>query len=67
MGGGEYLSIRSLIERLFKIYAVPCKDEYFGQSVRRDGDVRSLRLNGEKLFKALGSQPNKSIEDIFKR
>ena len=67
VGGGEYLSIRSLIERLFKIYDVPCKDEYFGQSVRRDGDIRSLRLNGEKLYKALGYQPDKTIEDIFKR
>lgn len=67
LGGGEFLSIRSLIERLFKIYDVPCKDEYFGQSIRRDGDIRSLRLDGSKLYKALGYQPNKTIEDIFKR
>ena len=67
VGGGEFLSIRSLIERLFAIYNVPCKDEYFGQSVRRDGDIRSLRLNGSKLYKALGYQPDKTIEDIFKR
>lgn len=67
IGGGEYLSIRSLIERLFAIYNVPCKEEYFGQSVRRDGDIRSLRLDSKKLFKALGYQPDKSIEDIFKR
>ena len=65
VGGGEFLSIRCLIERLFTIYGVPCKDEYFGQSVRRDGDIRSLRLNGSKLHKALGYQPNKTIEDIF--
>ena len=31
MGGGEFLSIRNLIERLFAIYNVPCKDEFFGQ------------------------------------
>lgn len=67
IGGGEYLSIRNLIERLFKIYGVPCKAEYFGQSVRRDGDIRCLRLNGEKLYDALGYQPDKCIEDIFKR
>lgn len=67
IGGGEYLSIRSLIERLFKIYDVPCKGEYFGQSVRRDGDIRSLRLDGSKLYKALGYQPDKTIEDIFKK
>lgn len=67
IGGGEYLSIRQLIERLFSIYKVPCKDSFFGQSVRRDGDIHSLKLNGEKLFEVLGSQPNKSIEDIFKR
>ena len=66
IGGGEYLSIRRLIERLFAIYNVPCKEEYFGQSVRRDGDIRSLRLNGEKLYRTLGHQPNKLIEDIFK-
>lgn len=67
VGGGESLRIRSLIERLFAIYNVPCKDEYFGQSVRRDGDIRSLRLDGSKLYKALGYQPDKTIEDIFKR
>lgn len=67
IGGGEYLSIRNLIERLFAIYGVPCKDYYFGQSVRRDGDIKSLRLNGTKLYNVLGYQPNKSIEDIFKR
>lgn len=65
IGGGEYLSIRNLIERLFAIYNVPCKDEYFGQSVRRDGDIRSLKLDGSKLFKALGYLPDKTIEDIF--
>lgn len=67
VGGGEFLSIRNLIERLFAIYEVPCKDEYFGQSVRRDGDIRSLRLDGSKLYKALDYQPDKTIEDIFKR
>lgn len=66
IGGGEYLSIRNLIERLFAIYNVPCKDEYFGQSIRRDGDIRSLRLDGCKLYKTLGYQPDMSIEDIFK-
>lgn len=66
VGGGEYLSIRNLIERLFAIYGVPCKDEYFGRSVRRDGDIRSLRLDGSKLFKALGYQPCSTIESIFK-
>lgn len=66
IGGGEYLSIRNLIERLFAIYNVPCKDEYFGLSVRRDGDIRSLRLNGEKLYRTLEYSPDKSIEDIFK-
>ena len=67
IGGGEFLSIRGLIERLFAIYNVPCKNEYFGQSVRRDGDIRSLRLDGSKLFKAIGHKPSKTIEDIFKR
>ncbi len=67
IGGGEYLSIRNLIERLFGIYNVPCKNDYFGKSVRRDGDIRSLRLDGAKLYGVLGYQPDKTIEDIFKK
>ena len=66
MGGGEFLSIRNLIERLFAIYNVPCKDEFFGQEVRRDGDIKSLYIDGGKLMNELGSLPNSKIEDIFK-
>lgn len=66
IGGGEFLSIRNLIERLFAIYNVPCKSEFFGQEVRRDGDIKSLCLNGNKLLNALGYLPNARIEDIFK-
>ena len=66
MGGGEFLSIRNLIERLFAIYNVPCKDEFFGQEVRRDGDIKSLRIDGSKLMNKLGALPNLKIEDIFK-
>lgn len=66
MGGGEFLSIRNLIERLFAIYNVPCKDEFFGQEIRRDGDIKSLRIDGSKLQKELGELPNSKIEDIFR-
>lgn len=66
IGGGEFLSIRHLIERLFAIYNVPCYDDYFGKEVRRDGDIKSLRLDGSKLMKELGYLPNSVIEDIFK-
>lgn len=66
MGGGEFLSIRNLIERLFAIYNVPCKDDFFGQEVRRDGDIKSLRIDGSKLMNELGTLPNARIEDIFK-
>lgn len=66
IGGGEFLSIRSLVERLFAIYGVPCKDEYFGKSIRRDGDIKSLRLDGSKLYSLINIQPIATIEDIFK-
>lgn len=66
IGGGEYLSIRNLIERLFAIYNVPCKNEYFGKSVRRDGDIKSLCLDGSKLKREILSLPNSKIEEIFK-
>lgn len=66
VGGGEFLSIRNLIERLFGIYNVPCKDEYFGKSVRRDGDIKSLRIDGSKLRNAIGKLPSSTIEDLFK-
>ena len=66
IGGGEFLSIRNLIERLFEIYEVPCKEEFFGQAVRRDGDIKSLCIDGSKLMNELGYLPNSKIEDIFK-
>lgn len=66
MGGGEFLSIRNLIERLFAIYNVTCKDEFFGQEVRRDGDIKSLCIDGSKLMKELRELPNSKIEDIFR-
>ena len=66
IGGGEFLSIRNLIERLFAIYEVPCKDEFFGQEMRRDGDIKSLCIDGSKLMNDLGYLPNSKIEDIFK-
>lgn len=66
IGGGEFLSIRNLIERLFAIYGVPCRDEFFGQEVRRDGDIKSLCVDGSKLMNELGYLPNSKIEDIFK-
>lgn len=66
IGGGEFLSIRSLIERLFAIYDVPCKDEFFGLEIRRDGDIKSLCIDGSKLKSELGVLPNSKIEDIFK-
>lgn len=65
VGGGEFLSIRNLIERLFAIYDVPCKDEFFGQEVRRDGDIKSLRIDGSKLMNELGKLPCSTIETIF--
>lgn len=67
IGGGEYLNIRSLIERLFAIYDVPCREEYFGKETRRDGDIKSLRIDGNKLYKKIGLMPSATIEEIFRR
>lgn len=65
IGGGEFFSIRNLIERLFKLYGVPCKNDYFGKEVRRDGDIKSLQINGEKLELAIDFLPIKKIEEIL--
>ena len=66
IGGGEFLSIRNLIERLFDIYKVPCKPEYFGNEIRRDNDIKSLCINGNKLKSLIFSLPEAKIEEIFK-
>lgn len=65
VGGGEFISIRQLIERLFAIYHVPCKSEYFGKEVRRDGDIKSLRLDATRLQSEIKELPDMKIEDIF--
>lgn len=66
IGGGEFFCIRNLIERLFKLYGVPCKNDYFGKEVRRDGNIRSLKLDGSKLKAVIDYLPNTTIEDLFK-
>lgn len=65
IGGGEFCSIRETIESLFAAFDVPCKDEYFGQSVRRDGDIKSLRIDGSKLKQAINYLPSATMAEIL--
>ena len=65
IGGGEFRSIRSFIESMFAAYDVPCKDEYFGKSVRRDGDIKSLRIDGSKLQNAINYLPSATMAEIL--
>ena len=65
IGGGEFRSIRSFIESMFAAYHVPCKEEYFGKSIRRDGDIKSLRIDGNKLEKAIGYLPSATMAEIL--
>ena len=65
IGGGEFCSIRKTIENLFAAFDVPCKDEYFGQSVRRDGDIKSLRIDGKKLKHAINYLPSATMAEIL--
>ena len=67
IGGGEFFSIRSLIERIFAFYNEKCEASFFGQSVRRDGDIKSLRISGDKLHNVLGYLPNSKIEDALEK
>lgn len=67
VGGGEFYSIRTLIERVFAFYNEPCKDSFFGQSVRRDGNVKSLKISGDKLYNAIGYLPSSKIEDVLEK
>jgi nucleoside-diphosphate-sugar epimerase len=65
IGGGEYLSIRKVIENLFKANSVPCLDSYFGKEVRRDNDVKSLCLDASKLKATIGFLPERKMCDIL--
>ena len=66
VGGGEFFSIRTLIERVFAFYNEKCEKSFFGQSVRRDGDIKSLRISGKKLQDVIGYLPSAKIEDNLK-
>ena len=67
MGGGKFQSIRELIETLFDFFDVPCKDSYFGQEVRRDGNIRCLRLNAMKLKNALNMLPSTTLVEALQQ
>lgn len=65
IGGGEVMSIKELITRLFNYYNLPISDKMFSKEVRRDGDIKSLKINGKKLENAIGYQPHQKIESIL--
>lgn len=65
IGGGEVLSIKELIIRLFNFYKVPISNDFFGKETRRDGDIRCLKIDGNKLYKEINFLPNKKIESIL--
>ena len=65
IGGGEFISIRNFIEGLFKLYNVPCDDSMFGKEIRRDGDIKSLQIDGKTLFEQIKYLPTKKITDTF--
>lgn len=67
MGGGQFQSIRELIETLFDFFDVPCKDSYFGQEERRDGNIRCLRLNAIKLKNALNTLPSTTLVEALQQ
>lgn len=65
IGGGSFQSIRNLIEELFAVYKVPCKETFFGQEVRRDGDIKSLCIDGSKLQNVIDYLPETKLKDII--
>jgi len=65
VGGGEYMSVREVIERLFIAFHVPIKPEMFGKEVRRDAEIVSLHISGDKLFEQIHYLPSEKLEDAF--
>jgi UDP-glucose 4-epimerase len=65
IGGGEILSVRELILRLFNYFKLPVSDEMFGKETRRDAGIKSLKLNGEKINGEIGYLPHQLIESIL--
>lgn len=65
IGGGQIGSIKEIIFDLFDAYNITLNASSFGKEVRRDNDVKSLRLNCEKLYKAINYIPQTKIRDIY--
>lgn len=65
VGGGEVMRIKELIQRVFGYYGISCHDEWFGTEMRRDNDIHSLRLDGNKLYNAIGFLPKQTIENLL--
>lgn len=67
VGGGEQMSIKQLVQRVYHYYGIECKDTWFGVESRRDGDIPSLLLNGSKLYSCIGYEPMQKIEDLLSK
>lgn len=65
VGGGEVMRIKELIIRIFKYYDISCQEDWFGTEVRRDNDIRCLRLDDSKLFASIGFLPEQTIENLL--
>ena len=65
IGGGEILSIRNLVTRIFSYYNLPIDESIFGKEQRRDGDIHCLKMNGDKLASLINFKPQLKIESIL--
>jgi nucleoside-diphosphate-sugar epimerase len=67
IAGNETLTVKELVSMLFKAYNKDLSESVFGKEKRVDVRMKSLQLEGIKLYKELNYKPIIKILDVYKK
>jgi len=67
VAGTETLSVKELVNSLFKAFNKQLPDSVFGKVKRQDTGMKTLQLDGQKLQEAIAFKPSIKILDIYDR
>ena len=65
LAGTENISVKDLVENIFKYYKSPQNKSQFGSAVRNDTKMKILKLDNSKLSLALNAKPSTKIINVL--
>ena len=67
IAGTETLTVKELASTLFKAFDKQLPETVFGKTERTDTGMKSLQLDGSKLYQSINYSPSIKIADVYDR